>query len=110
MKNELPKIIILAAQSLNCSELLKITIEETLNRELKFYENLDCLFKKEAFYLQNNFENLPELMVGLRPEVEKWRMRCEEMETKLGEYKGKMSNMSVVPINLAIYNFFQLFI
>ena len=56
----------------------KETIVETVHKERKLLEKLDKMMNKEARSLNDKLIGLYSQEMGLRPEVERWMMRCEK--------------------------------
>lgn len=78
------------------AEFLKETINESVEKERRLLEKLDKILNREARSLGEKLEGLYGQEVGLRPEVERWIMKCEELGMKLEDSNRKMANMTTV--------------
>ena len=78
------------------AEFLKETINESVEKERRLLEKLDKLLNREARAMGEKLEGLYSQEIGLRPEVERWIMRCEELGMKLEDCQRKMANMTTV--------------
>lgn len=77
-------------------DFLKLNLNESLERENKLMEKLDQVLKNEAKKMREKIGDFEKKEIGLRPEVERWMMRCQELAQKYEDALYKMSNMSIV--------------
>ena len=78
------------------AEFLKETINESVEKERRLLEKVDKILNREARSLGEKLEGLYSQEVGLRPEVERWIMKCEELGMRLEDSQRKMANMTTV--------------
>jgi len=78
------------------AEFLKETINESVEKEKKLLEKLDKLMNRESRTLNEKIEGLFSQEIALRPEIERWMMKTEELSMKLEDCYRKMANMTIV--------------
>lgn len=83
-------------QSKNIIDFLKDSLNEGVERERKLMEKLDGVLKKEAKKMAEKSEEILKKEMALRPEVERWIMKCEELNQRIVDYQLKISNMTTV--------------
>ena len=64
---------------------LKLQLEEAWARENALNKNIVAIVEREAKNIAEHLESMKRLEERLRPEIEKWVMRCEELEQRLGD-------------------------
>ena len=64
---------------------LKLQLEAAWARENALNKNMVAIVEREAKNIAEHLESMKRLEERLRPEIEKWVMRCEELEQRLGD-------------------------
>lgn len=77
-------------------EFLKESLSESLERERKLMEKMDGLLRKEARKMGEKAAEIERKEVALRPEVERWMMKYQEIRQRYEDCLIKMSNMTIV--------------
>lgn len=78
-------------------DFFKEILSESIEKNRVFLEKLDQILLSEAKSLNIRLKNeVSSYEMALRPEVEGWMMRCEEMTTRLGDSQRKIANLTVV--------------
>ncbi len=77
-------------------QFLKAALAESIERENTLVDYIDKTLNKEAEAVNKLSETVLNKEVMLRPEIERWMMRNEEMEQRLFEYAQRMRVLEIM--------------
>lgn len=75
------------------TQSLALQLEESLVRERDLKVQLHCLVEREAAFLQARLNQLSYAEAAIKPELERWIMRNEELEQRLLDLSDKNSRL-----------------